>query len=341
MLFWWLMGGEMPRWSSEVRSKVDSWMIRIFSNLPIKGNSNSSSLIGKFLLFPSMMESPHLNSKKKTKVYDYFSSCQFATQWKLNRDGRIPHDAVSRCFFLLLLAKRYPSDWLTLPWNRNSNSSFSSSFLLSSSLHRDWKPFWNFFSLHFYCSGKRRRRRKFLFIIRLIFSSFSLLREEESFRLRKMLENKNLLFKDSVKLRWDSKQIRRKLCCNRAWLGEVCNCRWNFRSANTEKLSSRPFTSSRIRLRIFPHTYRRQLNWLLLPFVFLHFACQFRSLPKLLAIRIQDLDTRIIIGSFSDEIAPKIFCEVTWKIHESSVGRERISFSAILARPPNENRRRR
>lgn len=24
----------------------------------------------------------------------------------------------------------------------------------------------------------------------------------------------------------------------------------------------------------------------------------------------QDLDTRIIIGSFSDEIAPKIFCEV-------------------------------
>lgn len=27
-------------------------------------------------------------------------------------------------------------------------------------------------------------------------------------------------------------------------------------------------------------------------------------------LSLKDLDTRIIIGSFSDEIAPKIFCEV-------------------------------
>lgn len=52
----------------------------------------------------------------------------------------------------------------------------------------------------------------------------------------------------------------------------------------------------------------------------------------MLLIQIQDLDTRIIIGSFSDEIAPKIFCEVSssraYTFHSRKMPEKRIEFGS-------------
>lgn len=105
-----------------------------------------------------------------------------------------------------------------------------------------------------------------------------------------------------------------------------------FDQQQTEKLFFSPFSSIRIRLRIFLNSYRQKK----IELTSVAFLSSFLAMPifsaKLLAIRIQDLDTRIIIGSFSDEIAPKIFCEVSWKIHESQLGGR-----GFHERPPKES----
>jgi hypothetical protein len=49
-------------------------------------------------------------------------------------------------------------------------------------------------------------------------------------------------------------------------------------------------------------------------------------------MRQQDLDTRIIIGSFSDEIAPKIFCEVRSEYQKKKKYAKKIMQNSVAER---------